>query len=184
MKRITHLIPILLFITASIAMAQDSPAMPAPQKEHKWLEKFLGEWETESEASMGPGQPPMKCKGTISCRTLGGFWYVSEMKSEMMGTPMTAIMTLGYDPQSKKYIGTWVDSMLGYMWKYEGNVDTTGKIITFEAEGPNFMAAGKMTKFRDIYDFKSPDQVTISSGMLGDDGKWTTFMTGSAKRKK
>jgi hypothetical protein len=175
---------LLLVLAASFVGAQDFPGMTPPSKEHEWLQKFVGEWESESEASMGPGQPPMKCKGTIGSRTLGGYWFVSEFKSEMMGKQMTALLTLGYDSKSKKYVGTWVDSMMGYMWKYEGTLDPTGKILTLEAEGPNFMLAGKMTKFRDIYEFKSADQLSISSTMLGEDGKWITFMTGSAKKKK
>jgi hypothetical protein len=106
------------------------------------------------------------------------------MKSEVMGTQITAIQTLGYDVQNKKYIGTWVDSMLNYLWKYEGSVDKTGKILTLETEGPNFMADGKTAKFRDSYEFKSVDQIAMSSSMQGEDGKWITFMTGTARRKR
>jgi hypothetical protein len=126
----------------------------------------------------------MKCKGTIHSRMLGGFWVVSEMKADMMGMPMTAIQTIGYDPESKKYVGTWVDSMLSHMWKYSGTIDPAGKKLTLEAEGPNFMHEGKLTKFRDAYEFKAKDHIVMTSSMLGEDGKWTTFMTGNARRKK
>jgi hypothetical protein len=144
----------------------------------------VGAWETESEATVVPGQPPMKCKGTIQGRSLGGYWVISELKSDMMGTPITAVQTLGYDPQAQKYVGTWVDSMMNFMWKYSGTVDSAGKILTLEAEGPNFMQAGKVAKFRDTYEFKTPDHVVLSSAMLGEGGKWVTFMTGNAHRKK
>jgi hypothetical protein len=115
---------------------------------------------------------------------LGGFWVLAEMESDMMGMKMLGQMTLGYDEKSKKYVGTWVDSMLNHMWKYEGSLDKTGKILTLEAEGPNLMADGKLTKFRDVYEFKSQDEIATSALMLGEDGKWITFMTGTAKRKK
>jgi hypothetical protein len=172
----------LLSLVVAIARGQEAPKFPGPQKEHEWLTKFAGEWETESEAVAGPGQPAMKCKGTIQSRMLGGFWVISELKSDMMGTPITAIQTIGYDSQSKKYVGTWVDSMMNYLWKYTGSVDDSGKILTLEAEGPNFVQPGKLAKFRDIYEFKSPDHIVLSSAMQGDDGKWTTFMTGTARR--
>jgi hypothetical protein len=46
------------------------------------------------------------------------------------------------------------------------------------------MQAGKLAKFRDVYEFKSQDEIATTSQMQGEDGKWITFMTGTAKRKK
>lgn len=173
----------LLVVSASTLRAQELPNFPAPQKEHEWLKQFVGEWESEAEAAAVPGQPAMKCKGTINSRMLGGFWVVSESKANPMGMQVHAIQTIGYDPLAKKYVGTWVDSMMNHLWKYEGTVDESGKKLTLEAEGPNFMAQGKLGKFRDSYEFKSADEIAVTSSMLGEDGKWVTFMTGTAKRK-
>ena len=133
---------------------------------------------------MGPGQPPMTCKGTVSSKMLGGFWVVSEMQAEMMGTPFTAVQTIGYDAEAKQYVGTWVDSMMNHMWKYTGSVDESGKKLTLEAEGPNFITPGKTAKFRDAYEFQDKDHIVVTSSMQGDDGKWVTFMTGNVRRKK
>ncbi len=168
---------------SSPLLAQEIPMFPGPVKEHEILKQFVGEWETTSEASMGPGQPAMKCEGKIKSKMLGGLWVINEMESTTPGFQMTGIQTVGYDEKSKKYVGTWVDSMMNHMWKYEGSLDETGKILTLEAEGPNFMQGGKMAKFRDVYEFKTKDQIAISS-MMEAEGKWITFMTGSAKRKK
>lgn len=173
---------ILAFCATATAVAQEGPA--GATAEHRWLKQFVGEWETVSEASFGPELPPITCKGEASYRMLGELWLVSELKSEMMGTPIDAIQTLGYDPEKEKYVGTWIDTMMNHMWKYEGVVDESGKKLTLEAEGPNFAAGGKMTKFRDAYEFKSPDHVEAVSQMLGEDGEWTTFMTGDFRRKK
>jgi len=171
-------------LVQSALLGQEAPAFPASQKEHAWLQQFVGEWDVTSEAVMEPGQPPIKCTGTMSSRMLGGFWVVSEMTNEMMGTKMTAIQTIGYDPLEKKYLGTFIDSMQGHMWKYLGTVDPTGKILTLEAEGPNFMQAEKMSKYQDVYEFKSKDHILMSSLMQGDDGKWVTFTRGDFKRNK
>jgi hypothetical protein len=46
------------------------------------------------------------------------------------------------------------------------------------------MSEGKRTKFQDIYQFKSADEMLLTSRMLGEDGKWITFMSGTAKRGK
>lgn len=35
-----------------------------PRKEHQWLERLVGEWTHESEATMEPGKPTTKGTGT------------------------------------------------------------------------------------------------------------------------
>ena len=170
-------------LTASVLLAQEPPKFPTPQKEHELLKQFVGEWESELEATAGLGQPAMKCKGTMSSRMLGGFWVVSEINMDMMGMPMKGVQSVGYDSKSKKYVGTWVDSMTDHLWKYSGSVDGTGKILALEAEGPNFMTEGKMAMFRDAYEFKSKDHIVMTSSMQGEDGKWMTFMSGNMHRK-
>ena len=96
MKSLVAAASLAILFAASNLVAQEFPKMPDPQKEHEWLKQFVGEWESDSEASMGPGQPAMKCKGTIQTRSLGGFWVISELKSEMMGMSITAVQTIGW----------------------------------------------------------------------------------------
>ena len=158
--------------------------MPAPVKEHEWLQRFVGEWEGEAEIYMTPGQPPMKSKGTETARMLGGFWLIAQGKSEAMGQPFQHVLTLGYDTESNKYVGTWVDSMSGYLWKYEGTVDPSGKILTLESEGPCPMKPGQLSKFREVTEFRSDDHRVFTSSILGDDGKWQTVLTVNSRRKK
>ncbi len=175
---------VMVCAATAVARAQELPAQPVPQKEHEWLQQFVGEWKTEGEGTAGPGQPPLKPTGAMSARMLGGFWMVCDSKTNVQGVEIDAVQTLGYDAEKKEYVGTWVDSMMNHMWQYHGAVDSTGKILTLEAEGPSFLLAGKKSKFRDVYEFKSPDSIVITSGMLGEDGKWVDFMTAKATRKK
>jgi hypothetical protein len=87
-----------------------------PQKERAWLNQLEGEWDIESEAFLAPDQP-LKCIGTERVRRLGGLWIVAEGESEIMGTRVQSMMTLGYDSAKKKYVGTWVDSMSNHITK-------------------------------------------------------------------
>lgn len=171
----------MILACGSNSRADDVPKTPTPQKEHTWLKQLDGDWVTECEAVMEPGKPPMKCRGTESVKSLGGLWTLSEISGDMMGMPMTGIMTIGYDEAKKKYIGTWVCSMDTHLWKYEGTVN--GNTLTLNTEGPNPMT-GKTVKMRDVIEIKDKDTKTLTSTMLGDDGKWTTFMTMTARRKK
>lgn len=175
---------LVVMFLASQANSQEVPEFGTAEKEHALLQKFVGEWETVSEAVMGPGQPTVKCEGRIRGRMLGDLWVVNQSEGNIMGTTMHALQTIGYDPAKKKYVGTWVDNMMNHMWKYEGTLDEAGKILTLEAEGPNFLTPGKTTKFRDSYEFKSPDHIIARSSMQGEDGKWIEFMTGHVRRAK
>lgn len=178
--RLLSAVALLLAAMAATAQAQPKPAQP--EKEHEWLKQLEGEWETEAESKM-EGFPEVKCTGTMSARMLGGLWLISENETTMPGFEMKAVQTIGYDPAKKKYVGTWVDSMMNHMWQYEGTVDESGKILTLEAEGPHFSEAGKTTMYRDIYEIKSPDHIIATSMVQGPDGKWITMMVGNSKRK-
>jgi hypothetical protein len=183
MKRTRFLfavIPVLLFAT-TITWAQ-VPEFPDPQQAHAWLQQFAGEWTSTSRTTALPGQPAMECTGTMKSRMLGGFWVINEVRGDMGGMTFDAIQTIGYNAAKKKYVGTWVDSMMDFLWHYEGDVDHTGTKLVLVAEGPNFMAPGKVARFRDSYQFKSPDLIVATAEMMDDDGNWVTFMTGEMKR--
>jgi Protein of unknown function (DUF1579) len=156
--------------------------MPGPVEEHGLLQKFVGEWESEGEAFMAPGQPPTKLKGVESSRMIGGFWFVAQIRSNLPDFPYEQILTLGYDPAKKKYIGTVIDSMTSHIWQLEGTFDATGKILTWETEGP-VPNPEKPSKFREVTELKSPDQKVFTSSILGPDGSWNTVMTINIRRK-
>lgn len=171
-------------VRSAVGQAPEAPPTSPATKEHEWLKQFLGEWESEAEGSMGPDEPPTKCKGTMSCRALGDLWIVNSSRGEAMGVAVEAQQTLGYDPKKKKYVGTWVDSMFNHMWLYEGSLDAAGKTLTLNADGPDFADPDRTVKYRDVYEFQSPDRFKIRSEMQGPDGAWITFMQGDVRRTK
>jgi hypothetical protein len=156
-----------------------------PQKEHRWLEKLVGEWTSEGEATMEPGKPPEKFRGTESVRSLGGLWILAEGQGEMPdGTKATTLMTLGYDPGRGRYVGTFVGSMMTHLWVYDGALDAAERVLTLDTEGPSMTADGPMAKYRDAIEFKSDDHRVLTSHVLGDDGTWRGFMTAHYRRRK
>jgi hypothetical protein len=156
-----------------------------PQKEHQWLQKFVGDWTYEVESKAGPGQDePTKTVGTESVRSLGGLWVVGEGRGEMPGGgPATMIITLGYDPQKKRFVGTWVGSMMTHMWIYDGELDATGKVLTLNCEGPSFSGDGTTSKYQDIFEVKSDDHRVLKARVF-QNGTWHEFMTAHYRRKK
>jgi hypothetical protein len=97
--------------------------------------------------------------------------------------PATTMMILGYDPQKKRFLGTWIGSMMTHMWVYDGVLDASENVLTLDTEGPSMAGDGKMAKYQDIIEFKSDDHRTLASQVLGDDGKWHRFMTAHYRRQ-
>jgi hypothetical protein len=156
-----------------------------PQKEHQWLERLVGEWTSEAEMAAEPGKPPERCKGTERVRSLGGLWILAEGTGEMPGGGAAqTMMTLGYDPQRKRCVGTFVASMMTHLWIYEGALDAAGRVLTLETEGPSMAAEGTMTRYRDVMEVESDDHRVLTSHMLGEDGTWRLFMTAHYRRKR
>ena len=160
------------------------PSMPAPVKEHAWLDRFLGEWTTEAEITCEPDKPPMMCKGTDRVRRLGGFWIIAEGQSDMGEMSFGSVLTLGYDPQNQKYVGTWVDTMTSHLWKYEGTVNEAGTILTLDTDAECPGTPGKLSKFKEVTEFKSDDHRVFTSSIQGEDGEWRTVVRVNFRRIK
>ena len=154
------------------------------QTEHQWLDKFVGEWISECECRMGPDQPSTKTQGAEIVRAIGGPWIVAEGKGEMPdGGTATTMMTLGYDPQHQRYVGTFIASMMTHLWLYNGSLDAASQVLTLDTEGPNF-TQNAMAKYQDIIKFVNPDHRVMTSQIMGDDGNWHQFMTAHYRRQK
>ena len=156
-----------------------------PTTEHAWLQKFIGEWTYECEAMMGPGQPTAKFTGTESVRAIGEVWVQGEGRGETPGGSQAInIITLGYNPQTKRFVGTFVSSMMTHLWIYDGELDESGRVLTLEAEGPDFTNPGAMVTYRDVVELVDDDHRVLRSQAPGPDGTWVEFMTGHYHRVK
>jgi hypothetical protein len=156
-----------------------------PQQEHEWLQQLIGEWIFESECSMGPDQPPSKFQGKETVRSLGGLWILCEGEGEMPGGGIgRTLMTLGYDPAKKRYVGTFVGSMMTHLWIYDGRLDPAGRLLSLDSEGPSFTDPGKQASYRDVIEIRSADQRVLTSHSLDENGSWRGFMTATYRRRK
>jgi hypothetical protein len=150
--------------------------------EHEFLKRFVGEWDCETEAFLEPDKP-VKSKGTMKGSMVGNFWAIVEVHGDAFGQPYHGQGTFGFDStKSKKYIGTWADSMSDFMWKYEGTVN--GNKLVLHSEGPMPSDPSKPMKTIDTWEFKGADQVVLTGEMLGPDGKMSTMVKVTCTRKK
>lgn len=173
----------VLLLTQSRLVAQDLPDMPGPEAEHEWLRALAGEWQADGEVYIGADKPPLKTEGTENARMIGEFWLLAEGRGSFMGTPITSMLTLGYDPEKKKYIGTWIDSMTGYLWAYEGTVDKAGTTLTLETQGPCPKRPGELAKIKERIELKNKNHKVFTSSMQEVDGSWTKLVSVHYRRK-
>jgi len=159
--------------------------VPAPRvDEHAWLQQLVGEWTMKSETTMGPGQDPIHMESTESVRSIGGLWVIAEGKATFNGMSFTSLLTLGYDPEQKAYVGTWIDTLQTHLWTYRGELDAAKRVLSLSAEGPSFDDPSKLAKYRDAIELVSADHKVLTSSVMNDDGTWTTFLRADYRRKK
>jgi hypothetical protein len=170
-------------MTTDTTDSQQHPTVE-PQKEHLWLKQLVGEWTAEGTASMGPDQPEVTFTSRENVRMLGDVWLLADGEGEMPGGGTSrSLMTLGYDPQKQRFVGTYLGSMMTNLWVYEGTLDGTGKVLTLETEGPGMSEDRKYVRYRDTIEIESDDRRSMSSHYEADDGTWTRLMKMTYQRK-
>jgi hypothetical protein len=177
-------VTVVAVLAAGAVFQQDVPMPAKPGAQHEWLQQLVGQWSVTCEASMGPGTEPMMIESTETVRSIGGLWIQGEGSAVFDGKPFTSILTLGYDPRQKAFVGTWIDTMQTHLWTYRGSLDDAKKVLTLEAEGPAFDDPNKNSKYRDVIEVVGKDHRRLSSSVQGEDGQWTTFMRADYHRKK
>ena len=111
---------------------QAAPPMPQPTAEHRQLMDHTGNWKIACKFFMDPGQPPMEAQATETVEKVGEFWTLSKYQCDMMGMPFVGRATLGYEPHSKRYVSTWIDSMSPVLFVLTGQ--QKGDTLTLEGD--------------------------------------------------
>jgi hypothetical protein len=112
-------------------------AQPAPAAlpEHQHLEQEVGVWDATVKFWPTPDAPAMESKARETGEMVGGLWLVSKFEGDFGGIPFTGHGQYGYDPQKKKYVGTWIDSMSPYMQTMEGEYNETENSLVMIGTG-------------------------------------------------
>lgn len=174
-----HLIWILLFLSGSSLVAQDSNLFTV-QPEHQLLQRFSGEWQFVKFSPSADGERKELGSGTASVEMLGDFFAISKWVGNVYDTAFQAVQTLGYDVEKSAYSGAWADSVMSYHWQLTGSFDAQKQELFILSKGPG---PNGVTAFRECYKFESENQITIL-GQMEKDGSWTTFMITELSRKK
>lgn len=164
--------------------SEHSTVMEAmPHAEHRWLGRLVGSWTVEGEMSMSPGEQPAHFKGGVCVRPIGDLWVVIQTTGDMPGMGESTIeITLGYDPEKQRVVGTVIGSMMTSLWLYNGTLDEAEGILTLDTEGPSMAEEGKMSNYRDTIQILNDDQWTMMSHAQSKAGEWQQFMKSTYTR--
>lgn len=182
MKTLHLLAIVTVSVVCHLPAAEPNAPQPADRyPDHEFLKLFVGEWERTTEMFFGPGKSETT-KGTMTGHMIGNFWVVIDLKGEFGGQTYHGRATYGFDSlETKKYVGTFTDSMAPILWNYEGEAD--GNKLVLETEGPHPSLPGKFT-FRNTWEFKATDMIVLTSEMEGRDGKMLTILKSTCRRRK
>jgi len=79
---------------------------PTPGPEHEHLKKLEGTW--NAKIKMGDTESPATATYKMVC---GGMWLMSDFQGQFGDQKFSGQGLDGYDPEKKKYVSVWVDSM-------------------------------------------------------------------------
>lgn len=148
-----------------------------PGKEHELLMDFVGSWDVVvkfgDEQSKGTAVYKMEC---------GGLWLTCEFTGDFGDVQFQGRGLDGYDPEKKKYIGIWVDSMTASPMISEGTYDESAKKLTYLSQGKGL--DGRPAKIRSVTTLTSKARHDFEMFTIGADGKDQLMMRIEYTRKK
>jgi hypothetical protein len=167
-------------LVPAVAAAQ-APPMPTAGPEHAVLKEDVGTWDASIEVLM-PGAPAGASKG-VEVNTLGcnGLCLATQFNGQVMGAPFQGAGVTTWDPQKKKYVGSWSDSMTAGLATSEGTWDAAKKTLNATMATPD--GAGGTVTLRSVVEYTDAKRV-FTLYMPGPDGKEVPSMRITYTRQK
>jgi hypothetical protein len=162
------------------ALAVQDNGMPPPAKpspEHALLKERVGTWDAVVQMTGAPA--PSKAVETN--RMLGQFHVLSSFQGDMMGSPFEGQGITSWDPNKKKFISIWTDTMEPTPAVMEGTHDPKAHTLTFTGE---VVSNGQRSKMREVITSKDADHATFEMYATGPDGKEAKMMQIDYTRRK
>ena len=170
---------------AAVLMAPPpgSPFAIEPLPQHGWLTRLLGEWRVTSECDGPPGQPPLRGTATERVRMLGSYWIIGESEGDCPGGGgmVRMVVTMGFDPATRRFRGSFVGSMMPWMFVYDGALDDSAMTLALDTEGPAMHGPGT-ARYRDSVTMEGDAVRILTSEVLQADGSWQRIMSGRYER--
>jgi hypothetical protein len=123
MTRSTRKILFGVLLTASTMASATDDALLGPMAND--LRGRVGRWCVEAHLQLTPEARPVVINAVAENRLIGGRWLVTEMR----GPGFEGVGLNGFDPQTGRYSGYWVDGSRGFTVPVEGEYDAAGRVF-------------------------------------------------------
>jgi hypothetical protein len=117
----------------------------------------------------------------MTYKMVGGFWLVSHFEGDFGGQKFEGRGMETYDPEKKKYVSAWADSMAPFLLVMEGDYDKANKTMTATGVGQSPM--GKV-KYKAVTKMMDTDSMEFTLSAPGEGGKEAVMVTISYKRRQ
>jgi len=109
----------------------------------------------------------MVSEGTEENKMLGQVWLVSSFKGEFGGEVFEGRGHVGYDPASKQYVGSWIDSMTPVATQMKGTYDPKTKAMTLQTKGVDMQGKPSTGTMTTVYQGTDKRTTTMHSMIDG-----------------
>lgn len=152
------------------AMMAAYEAAGKPGVQHELLKQFVGTWDAKISMFM-PGAPePMVSTGVmVNTMVHAGRYLHSAYTGEFGGQTFTGTSYWAYSNMSKRWEGTWVDSMSTGIYYSTGTLD--GKKGEWTMTGEYDHPMGYRCKQREVFTMPSKDTYTMTTYSTDKDQK-------------
>jgi hypothetical protein len=128
----------IVFAAIAVVLPTSAVAQPTPKpgKPHELLASDAGTWDCEVKMFLrGPQAPPTEFKGVEVNKLVSGGLYLQSSFTYAMGNRggFEGHSLMGYNPRTKKYVGTWVDNFTSVPSEIDGEYDEKSKTLTIHS---------------------------------------------------
>lgn len=152
--------------------ATDFAAMAAPVEAHQKLSAFEGRFQAEVKMWMGPGDPHVSTGTMENKLVLGGRFLQEEYVGDAVEGPFPNFEGKGFwgfNTQSQKYEGFWIDSASTMMQTEEGEVNAAGDEWTMVGS-MKCPQTGQLMSKRSVIKLIDQDHHSMETYFAGADG--------------
>jgi len=158
----------------------------SPGENHKFLDYFVGKWESSQKIWMEPGQEPLTRKQEVSVESLfEGRFTRAHIKTigDVMGMPLEGIVITGYDNYKKQFESVTFGTTGTGLFLMYGTLDNTGKTRT-DTGYVDDVVTGERIKIKGVTTLISNDSYKYEFYQTDDKGNEFKSMEITYTRKK
>lgn len=121
------------------------------------MAREAGVWDADIQMWMDPSAPPTKSTGTETCETFGEFFVTSHFESTFAGQPYQGASQTTYEPETKQYVSSWIDTMAPTLLVSRGEYDAATHTLTLLSDEHTCCMTGQRKRLKMVTTYTDND---------------------------